>query len=846
MYRLQKRVFLALVFLMLVALPVSAQEYCYVANTCDTGNGEEAILYLSNTGNAHASLQANPSYPWKLCCGGGSIPNTCNPSNTIVRLSDTTNAHVEGPDGSTYANSVCYSGAQCEYVVGNDCSTASPGRDTEILSLSHATNAHSSMPSFEMGGTICCALENSPPGEETYPRVEFFWRDISWVEDLSSSKNTVQEKDTVLAYLHFPLSLFPSGIPEGDQFTLEVFYDGNEEDVVKREVFTRDHAYFGQDNFVFFEWIAGMNELDNNVFQDNPHTYAMKLTLPNGEARLSTGNHDPTGIPNTGHSDRAAQIQVPNTPLNAFPTADLYPSHEQCFDEAEAQISLNFGGGSYDRDDSRLSWVAYLTPFRDAGQERVDHVLGGDQWSDASALVYELDYDYATSYGQQMITLDHHTGFGNRQKRAEDRSAIMRVQEGKNLVFANISYPSREGQEITSGDFVTFHHSSYIYLCAPGQNACNGANACTTQSFIDYLISQGEYRINWSIYMKDKEEDYFDKRRPEWSYTIDTSVDTNYGDTIWKDVLLIDEKWYLVTLDISPIIATDFVGGYMERSFFYGGTPGEQCTVSGGVTGWRVVDDGELTFAAVSLEGGEGSSCTNSDPEEAACCPEGYTCNAERTCELNPADFCEQMNQEQCSGSSWKNSVPAQGSYESVAPGERCGPGDRGANLNICEEYVDCYCRWDEVASTCALETEDRQWGNRCSPDFPHFATCNWGGGGGFGGSCEAGEIIEYSWNGELTWTGNNAFSNDPTCGRGGGNTENCVLDTTVSPNVYRYDPMNRLTTCTEGSRPIPCPTKLQLSFFGLREFFLGLILAVGISFMYSARRNKHLPRNSQ
>jgi len=100
-------------------------------------------LYASTGGHAELSSQSN--YPYKVCCTGTGISNSCSGNyDTILKLSSATNAHAEKKTQSNYSdNNVCLHSdsmaVSCDY--STDCSLL--GTDYVcIASISGDTNAH--------------------------------------------------------------------------------------------------------------------------------------------------------------------------------------------------------------------------------------------------------------------------------------------------------------------------------------------------------------------------------------------------------------------------------------------------------------------------------------------------------------------------------------------------------------------------------------------------------------------------------------------------------------------------------------------------------------------------------
>ena len=134
-------------------------EGCWIEtseSTCESTEGNYALMRLSASTNAHGELISGTSYTNVLCCDFGTGNTACSETNKIIGLSSPTNAHAEEPKLNNYANDVCYEDLICAYKTSS-CATDEIG----ILSLSSITNAH--IGPYEGTGSyevkICCESE---------------------------------------------------------------------------------------------------------------------------------------------------------------------------------------------------------------------------------------------------------------------------------------------------------------------------------------------------------------------------------------------------------------------------------------------------------------------------------------------------------------------------------------------------------------------------------------------------------------------------------------------------------------------------------------------------------------
>jgi len=113
---------------------------CEVTQSCSYTD----IFHISNQTNAHAELNNNSNYTYKICCSdtsGLNIGTNCSGEYfTLLHLSNQTNAHAELNNELNYNFNVCISSTDglfnCSYE--SSCSNY----NTCIASISSSTNAH--------------------------------------------------------------------------------------------------------------------------------------------------------------------------------------------------------------------------------------------------------------------------------------------------------------------------------------------------------------------------------------------------------------------------------------------------------------------------------------------------------------------------------------------------------------------------------------------------------------------------------------------------------------------------------------------------------------------------------
>jgi hypothetical protein len=143
-------IFTATVFANIFLSGAYAAFTCSVENDCPTDYKD--LFHMSSTSNAHAELNTQTAYDWKVCCaytdpGGAVIPgfidSLCSGSyDEVLWLSAPTNAHVETDPPQYYSNSVCLSASSGMAVSCDYRTTSCNAGETCIASISAITNAH--------------------------------------------------------------------------------------------------------------------------------------------------------------------------------------------------------------------------------------------------------------------------------------------------------------------------------------------------------------------------------------------------------------------------------------------------------------------------------------------------------------------------------------------------------------------------------------------------------------------------------------------------------------------------------------------------------------------------------
>ena len=132
---------------------------CNVITSCSYTD----IFHISNETNAHAELNNNSNYNYKICCNdtaGLNIGTICSGEYfTLLHLSNQTNAHAELNNESNYNFNLCINISTGELNCSYESSCS--GYDTCIASVSNSTNAHVGN-CTDYSTKICCGFNAAP------------------------------------------------------------------------------------------------------------------------------------------------------------------------------------------------------------------------------------------------------------------------------------------------------------------------------------------------------------------------------------------------------------------------------------------------------------------------------------------------------------------------------------------------------------------------------------------------------------------------------------------------------------------------------------------------------------
>ena len=193
----------------------------------------------------HGELESEGNYNNVLCCNFAGSP-TCDGQNKILGLSSTTNAHAEITTETTYSNEVCYSDLEC-------ISTSSICGDTahtlSILSLSSFTNAHiSEIDDYSIN--LCCSSESFSGAAQV------FWTD--------TAENLISTISASVGLTTIRLILENSGLSEGTQVDFNIW----EDDTLLDDFIRTVNANVDSNGTAVAEWTITQEDIDKTVDYD--------------------------------------------------------------------------------------------------------------------------------------------------------------------------------------------------------------------------------------------------------------------------------------------------------------------------------------------------------------------------------------------------------------------------------------------------------------------------------------------------------------------------------------------------------------------------------------------------
>lgn len=124
-----------------------------------------------------------------------------------------------------------------------------------------------------------------------------------------------------------------------------------------------------------------------------------------------------------------------------------------------------------------------------------------------------------------------------------------------------------------------------------------------------------------------------------------------------------------------------------------------------------------------------------------------------------------------------------------------------------CNIWTSCGCEWKD--NSCGpKKTENIQ--ADCEDGSPSIiGSCFYNEA--TSDNCDDG-FLSYSWGGQWTWSQEN-------------------IEYFNTNGIY-YDPDNKVSQCSDGSKAVPCPAQIRLPFFGILNLIIAIILILSIYFL--------------
>ena len=195
---------------------------------------------LSASGNAHGEEASVGTSSHVLCCNfAGSL--TCDGQNKVLGLSSSTNAHAEAPDQTTYTTDICYSDLSCINTALDCVNTEFP---LSVVSLSNYTNAH-------IGGindyniNICCSSANF-----VVTSVDIYWSD--------DGTNEISTIDVVTGTTVVKLVLKNSGLSQGTIVSFDIW----EDDLFLDDFIKSINGTVDSNGSAMVDWIPTIEDLE--------------------------------------------------------------------------------------------------------------------------------------------------------------------------------------------------------------------------------------------------------------------------------------------------------------------------------------------------------------------------------------------------------------------------------------------------------------------------------------------------------------------------------------------------------------------------------------------------------
>jgi len=662
---------------------------CIGDPACAKCSSDQVIMKLASSDNSHGTnLLNDPDYNYNICYDvifeekyvfdDIAKLRECSGTNKVLRLSGTTNAHAEEPypvtPDSAYSQEICYGNLNCHVV---DLSSEDCEADEKIVvKLSSLSNAHISDASGDYNHAVCCKSYSV-----TGPR---------WENMHDEGIDDADLDDLV------KLVVPGTGLTQKIEYT--IYKDGG---ILGGLIWFWDLKVAQFETRGFTTWIAGKKEADGSL---NPGDYYFKAKVNNKE--YSSEDSPTNGILTVSdEEDNTAPVAIITSPE----TRQIYFLNEE----------LNFTHESYDVDDE----YNYIWDLGN-GVEKTGNSLN---FANKSFL---YTYDSQEDVGQKdiILTVEDYRGLVSRSKISVlilNKSLTLEPGSetaSEKYVLAYINEPeldSDEGRKVwfdSGGSYVI----EYKVEKDPVTEAITRSVNCLSGNCT--LNTEGCYPTtdpapifpDCQIVVDNPPGDPILYPKMDFSWVFDDDPSSKQPG-ISFDRYFPSVKRYKTNLSIkfsadseSFISSTiSFFNVYFEEPVCF--VVEDELDLEF-ISGSQIGDSYWVAASEITntlLEGG----CNNEHgitPEGDAytkCCPLYYSCNSEDNCVYTGDYKCQDLGVDDCDG----NKEEAKNEIDNIVSEEF----ERGCDYSVpygpkCEEYVSCYCEWDDNDEVCRAVADHR------------------------------------------------------------------------------------------------------------------------------------------
>lgn len=898
----KKSLMFVFLFMFLFSITFISAASCIITTPDDCDSADNMVMGVYSSTNTHGLIEGTTFLV--LCCDFAGI-HTCNGNNKVIGLSDTTNAHAETPEFDNYITDVCFGNLSC--IGTTDPATEITSYPLAIMSLSGETNAHIGAYADYTYKILCVDPSSIEP-----PTANGYWAGydnyLTEITDINisqvglggaaNSENTIRivVKDTEET--------------QGTPVTIKI-YEKDEGTGSNDDFITTLSTTINSEGDINFPWTPTYNEL-NNSDPEAVYEFYFKITIDGQE---------------TSYRDKILNLRVlwdfswSNVDC-WWLDFDKTKNISQIIIPAEYIFDSNPGTGSFGGnismpDSPELVWEIYFSNLVHTAASG----LIGTEGTHISFEIFESDASsedsIRTNENALVGILNSHSGIAIApwEITPEDIQAAG-VEDVYDFLFRVKKY---DGSGFSCGEFLRVNvtwdslignlHGFWVdYLETMGltEVTFEAGNLGGTASELntvklridEFPTSLEGNTVSFSIYEKNANSyDVIRTRSTAINGTIDSNGSVMVPWTVTSTDIIAagnDESTYdfyfnismnnveikgfpdqKLAMTINGVINPDNVfenaSGewrdflFLSQQIHFDYYDGESNIVSIYVWDLNAPEGTEINFTIYeddfigrdyittlnsTINNGLAYALWDMTPEQIQLAGSGGT-------QSNPWDFYfEVVALEQGPEDFGKQILEVENASGCIGCGSEC------ININFCSDYSDsvncsnddcnvtisipnidcdaedltCYCEWDDS--------------DGCSPAWNANAIDPPAGGIVIGkcsyqenlneDDCNDG-FLSYSWTSIWTWDGGNPGKvTEAECLslNGGGATEGCVQDSIT--NLWHYDPETRNELCIDGSNTIACPAQVQLSFGNwVNWLFAIIIILIAYYLIHMSRKNK-------